>query len=74
MFEDRSNRSESLITKKVSFVNQRDKNEWEIGIGIKSFDLTIFGIFCNDTVNDQYPDLLKYRALVEFDLGYISVH
>ena len=64
----------NLITKRVSFVNQKDKNEWEIGIGIKSFNLTIFGIHCNDTGNEEYPELLKYRALVEYDLGYISVH
>jgi hypothetical protein len=55
-------------------VHEKDKNQWEIGIGLKSFDLRIFGIFFNDTVNDQYPELFKYRALVEYDLGYISMH
>lgn len=73
MFEDR-NRSERFITQKISFVHEKDKNMWEIGIALKSFDLRMFGIFFNDTANDQNPELFKYRALLEYDLGYISMH
>ena len=53
LFESR-NRSEikDFIPQKVSFVNEKDKDQWEIGIGLISFELRLFEIFFNETMND----------------------